>query len=464
MTCLSEACPAAYAGTVGEDDRGSTVAILAAHPRSSAMLWSASTSSAEVREVPVVHLNSRPEVADLATSLDEMFGCTVTLLRLNEVRWDQDFNPTALIAEIALPSTGLPEGFAWTPVGPTDLTTVEPAWVRPSLASWVEQRDGGWSPLRPAWSRPGWFDGAAEWMVTRMKDAGYRAPQRPRVRHLWGLSIVLSAESQDGTAFLKCSTGLFRHEAVLTQALADYSPGTVPTVLAVEPDLGWLLMRDFGNRLLGDEPETLWTAGLDLLVQAQRAWAHRTQMLTALGAPNRPLDDLADWVAESPHDQTLMSRLEPAFRSDWCAATHVLSVSCRRLAQLGPDPTLVNSDFHPWNVAVTDSGAVLFDWNDPAIAHPFLDLATYVLRTDNLDMRRHLVDHYLASWDTQLTQRDLEQAGSLALIVGCLYQVRMYRDLLPTLMPEDQGPLADGDQHWMARALRTFDHGIHMTY
>jgi hypothetical protein len=412
----------------------------------------------------LAHLNADPGVTDLTTWLRHLFGRPVTLLRLNEVKWDRDWNPTALVAEIALPSTGVPDGYVWAPMGPSDLASVEPPWVRPSLASWVEERTAGWSPLRPAWSRPGWFEKAADWMVRRMADAGFREPQPPRVRHLWGLSIVLSAESRDGTAFLKCSSGLFRKEAVLTKALDDQSTGLVPSVLAVEPDAGWLLMRDFGDQLLGDEPEHRWTVGLDLLAEAQHTWAHRTRQLSTLGAPTRPLRELGDWIVELPHDQTLMRQLPPSLRTDWRAATKALTTSCHRLEQLGPDPTLVNSDFHPWNVALTETGAVLFDWNDPAIAHPFLDLATYILRTANHDVRRDLLTHYLASWREQLPQPDLQEAGRLALIVGCLYQVRMYSQLLPTLMPDDLGQLAKGDQHWMGRALRTLEHGIDMTY
>jgi Phosphotransferase enzyme family len=186
--------------------------------------------------------------------------------------------------------------------------------------------------------------------------------------------------------------------------------------------------------------------------------------LSTLGAPTRPLRELADWIVESPHDQTLMAQLPPPLRADWRAATKALATSCHRLEQLGPDPTLVNSDFHPWNVALAETGAVLFDWNDPAITHPFLDLATYLLRTANRAFRRDLLNHYLASWGEQLPQPDLQEAGRLALIVGCLYQVRMYSQLLPTLMPDDLGQLAKGDQHWMGRALRTLEHGIDMTY
>ena len=68
----------------------------------------------------------------------------------------------------------------------------------------------------------------------------------------------------------------------MTQALADRSPGYFPDVLAVEPDRGWLLMRDLDARLLGDQPESMWQLGLDALAGLQQKWLGRTDDLLAV--------------------------------------------------------------------------------------------------------------------------------------------------------------------------------------
>ena len=50
--------------------------------------------------------------------------------------------------------------------------------------------------------------------------------------------------------------------------------------------------------------------------------------------------------------------------------------ACDRLAALGPGPTVMHGDFHPWNVLRADERIVVIDWSDAAMGHPFTELAT----------------------------------------------------------------------------------------
>ena len=122
---------------------------------------------------------------------------------------------------------------------------------RAAVASWARERADGWSPLRPAWSRPGWFARASTWMVEQMAAVGRPAVGAPRQHQLWGLSVVLRAPSADGDVFFKCTVDLFRREAAVTQALAGLMPDVMPEVLAVDELQGWMLMRDLGARRAG---------------------------------------------------------------------------------------------------------------------------------------------------------------------------------------------------------------------
>ncbi len=185
----------------------------------------------------------------------------------------------------------------------------------------------------------------------RWSAAGYADPQPPTVHHLWGLSVVLAAQSRSGTAFLKCSGDHFRGEAAVTQALAERSPAHLPTVIAIEPERGWLLMRDFDAPELGEQPEASWGVGLDALLELQQAWLGRGDELVALGADSRPLTDLAAWVEASAGDTALLAPLTSEKRSQWLDAVPTMVQACHRLNELGPEPSLVHGDFHPWNVA-----------------------------------------------------------------------------------------------------------------
>src|SRR5205085_5230621 len=111
-----------------------------------------------------------------------------------------------------------PPGHVWHRLDSPAVERLAPSSVRAAVSTWLDERDHGWSPRRPVWSRPGWHAPAAAWMVEQMSLAGQPPTTTPRIHHLWDLSVVLEAGSAQGAAFLKCSPEIFRHEAVITRA------------------------------------------------------------------------------------------------------------------------------------------------------------------------------------------------------------------------------------------------------
>jgi hypothetical protein len=410
-----------------------------------------------------VTVGAEPEIEDVIRAVSDLVGKPVTLLRANAATWDSDFDATAMIVEIDALTTA-PSGFCWALLNETDIGTIEPVWARASLRSWIEERTNGWSELRPQWSWPGWLAEASRWMQEQMITAGYEEPEVPHIHYLWGVSAVLAAGSRSGSAFMKCSSDRFRHEARTTQALAERSPDYLPEVVAIEPERGWLLMRDLGGKPLGDQPESTWELGIDALAGVQQLWLGRADELQQTGAEARPLTTLADWVNGTARDAELMERLTPESRDDWLESVPGMVDACTTLDRVGPGVSLVHGDFHPWNVVAGKDGTRIFDWTDAAVGHPFLDIVTYVMRTDDVALRRHLFDRYLNRWSDYLSSENLQEAGRLALVVGALYQAHTYTQLIPTVMPDDLSDLRDGDIRWMQRALYRSVHGIDGPY
>lgn len=446
-------------------DAGCLVVVLAPRQGDGATLCRLPSASGReaVCALPTVAVSAEPDMDEVVQAVSRLVGGPVTLLRANAAAWNSGFDVTALIVEIGPLSTE-PRGFCWALLNEPEVETVDPAWARASMRSWTRERIAGWSDLRPQWSRPGWLAEASRWMQGQMIAAGYPDPEVPRIHQLWGISVVLSAASSTGSAFLKCSSDRFRHEGRMTQALAHRSPGYFPDVLAVEPDRGWLLMRDLDAPLIGDQPESMWQLGLDALAGLQQKWVGRTDDLLAAGAELRPLCQLADWVNGTAQDADLMSRFDHEVREAWPASVPAMVAACTSLDQIGPGPTLTHGDFHPWNVVARQDGTRIFDWTDAAVAHPFLDLVTYIMRTDDLALRHHLLQCYLGLWSRYLSSDDLKAAGRLALVVGALYQAYSHSQLIPTVMPDDLAQLRDGDVHWLRRALNRLDHGVQGTY
>jgi hypothetical protein len=446
-------------------DAGCLVVVLAARQGGVATLCRVPSTLGHgaVCALPTVVVSAEPGLDEVVRAVSRLVGAPVTLLRANAAAWDAGFDTTAMLVEIGPLSTE-PRGFRWVLVSESDAQTVDPAWARDSMRSWTRERVAGWSDLRPQWSRPGWLAEAAQWMHRQMTAAGYLDPEFPRIHQLWGISVVLSAASRTGRAFLKCSSDRFRHEGRVTQALADRSPGYLPDVLAVEPERGWMLMRDLNAPLLGDQPESTWVLGLEALAGLQQMWLERSEELLAAGAEPQPLSQLAEWVQGTVLDAGLMDRFAPGVHEAWLAAAPAMADACLTLDRIGPGPSLVHGDFHPWNVAAGHAGTRIFDWTDAAVGHPFLDLVTYIMRTGDPARRGQLLQRYLGLWSRHLSSHDLQAASQLALVVGALYQAYNHWQLIPTVMPDDLAQLRDGDVQWLRRALDRLDHGIQGPY
>ena len=433
--------------------------LLVPHPRRTAVLVAA---AAAPPRLPTVLLDREeptlPEI--LAAAADVVDPATATVLR--QVMTADGDAQDDLLVELDAVTTEPRAGWAWLDLDTEVISRLEPETSRTAVAHWAGERADGWSPQRPAYSRPGWFAEASAWMVEQLAAHGYPATGPPWLHQLWDISAVLRGHSTHGDAYLKCSPDLFRHEAAVTRALAERMPGQVPEVVAVDPDRGWLLMRDLGGAELGDQDESLWHEGAAVHGRIQASWLGRTDELVGLGLPVRSLATLADEVQRWTADTVLLDRMTEDLRWRWSAAGPALVEVCRRLESLGPRPSLVHGDFHPWNVTSgPEGGTRVFDWTDAAVSHPFVDLATYVFRTEDAAVRRQLVAAYLAAWEGAAPEAVLREAAALALVVGALYQVQSYRAILPSLprAGADAG-LAGADLEWIDRCLTRHEHGL----
>ena len=234
------------------------VSLRVPHPRRTAILVVEDPTPDETRtppgraSLPTLRLPSaEPRLPDILASVDVVDTRTTAVLRQVmtsptsvENREPGENGEASLMVEFEAGATEPPSGWTWRDLDAGTIEGLEPATSRAAVASWARERAEGWSPLRPAWSHPGWFARASAWIVEQMAADGRPALGTPRQHQLWDLSVVLRATSADGDVFFKCSAELFQHEAFVTQALAELMPELVPEVIAVDGARGWMLMRD----------------------------------------------------------------------------------------------------------------------------------------------------------------------------------------------------------------------------
>lgn len=439
-----------------------TIVVLVPHPSRRALLASAPPewSSDRVGQPPTVALDSDFTTSACLTAVEALLGVQPRALRIDTRRRDPSGEPTLAVVDLEAIGPDAPSPFVWTDWATLPLDSLEPPELREALPRWIGRRELGPTIADPPWSVAGWFDRASHWMVERMAEMRTPAFEAPRIVYLWGISIILRAPSSLGPLFLKASAPVFGHEAAVTALLASVTPDLVTQVAAIEPDEDWLLMRDHGGRTLGDGTPETWARGLDVLAEIQHAWVGREQELVDAGVPVRSVAALAEALPSFADLEPLATELTGDDRTAWNESIGAFVDACHRLDAIGPASTLVHGDLHPWNVADTPEGPRIFDWTDAALSHPFLDLAVYATRPDDLALRHALRDTYLAHWTAQLSTAELKEAGDLAIVVGALHQVDAYVRILSSLDPDDRGDLAGAAGSWARAAVATLGDGI----
>ena len=299
----------------------------------------------------------------------------------------------------------------------------------------------------------------AQWTADRMTAAGLQPVGGSTLAYEGPLAIVLRTPFDGGQLFTKASLPLFAAEARTTRALADATPDWLPRVVDIEPDEGWLLMDDFGDRLLGDEPFEAWPDGLRLFGRIQRVWLGRGGDLLAAGAEERPLEQLSTVLPLLLDVGGLGDRVPAATRRAWPATVERLQGAARELEDIGLPDTILHGDLHPWNIATTPGGLVIFDWSDTAVGPPFLDISVYLGRARR-DARRPILDAYLTAWADVAPRAALVRAAELAMPLGAISQVLTYQRIAAAGTSGVPSEFAGADAGWLENAIAGLDDGL----
>ena len=228
-------------------------------------------------------------------------------------------------------------------------------------------------------------------MAAQLEAAGTPALGDPTVTQLWAISTMLRVETTDGRAFLKACARVFDAEPAMTEALHRTLPGAVPEVIAIDAAEGWLLMRDAGGVIMGEQPADTWPAALPALAAIHRATSGGLDGIELEDRGPAALAASLPALLESPFVAAFPDDIGPRFR----AAAPRLHDACEALASLPPGPTLMHGDFHPWNALRDGDRVVVIDWSDSAMGHPFMDLTNWFKRVGDPTARRAMLDVWL---------------------------------------------------------------------
>jgi Phosphotransferase enzyme family len=258
------------------------------------------------------------------------------------------------------------------------------------------------------WFRAGWLDDVTAWIDASAERTG---PLEELHKRAW--SAMLLVPTVKGAAYFKASAPALAHEAALTEALARWRPDCTVGLIAVEPDRGWMLMRDSGEALrsvLEREPaleqfEPLFVryAGLQLEL------VERRDDVLALGVPDRRLPRMTELAEDLPVDLDLVRDLVGTIESH------------------GLPETLVHEEVHAGNVLVRNGEHVFIDWADSCVGHPIFGIVV-ALRSiaDRFELEPgapaldRLADAYLEPWTSIASRTSLRTLLPTAYRLGML--------------------------------------------
>lgn len=278
------------------------------------------------------------------------------------------------------------------------------------------------------WTAPDFVAAAHGWIDARLTELGPTRTGEITQPHVRPWSTAMRVPTDDGDVWFKVNHAPLAHEAAVASLLAQRVPDRVPPLLAADPERGWMLMADAGTRLrevVADE-RTLdrWTDALAATARIQLACEDDVDAFLAMGVPDLRLAVLPDRYALFLEQHG--AELEPRLR----VPVERVAEECDRLAAYGIRDTIQHDDLHDGQVFVRDEVALIMDWGDACVSHPFFTLSVTLLGViswgvDDVagseDLEPYL-DAYLGPYRDRY-DGDLEAAARLAMRLGWVCRV-----------------------------------------
>lgn len=298
------------------------------------------------------------------------------------------------------------------------------------LMSWFDWRHSD-NSLRVAWMREGWFRQTRNWILDLADRMEMTALSEPKQVRTWVRSSTIELETDDGTLYFKAVPKIFNYEPIVTRVLSIRHPESVPDVRAVHVENGWMLMRDFGSRLLSEVKDIeVWKQAICNYAKIQTDMTSSTQSLVALGVPDRNVDYLASQIDQVMHD--LPTSLSEDEQKTLAQMASTLRSMCIELADFFIPLTITHGDFWSGNTVIkADGSSLFFDWSDASVSHPFFDIVSFLSEIDAElahipDAKTILLETYLEQWTMYEPMSNLKHAYQLAEVLANVHQALFY--------------------------------------
>lgn len=304
-----------------------------------------------------------------------------------------------------------------------------PSALNEGLARWqIEQRSGVIPERRAPWALPGWHAEAERWIADQVPRLGRGAIRSIDPIKSWSISCVLKVVSESGVLYFKVSRDLplFVNEGPVMTRLAELYPDRLPAPLALAPELGWMLLDDFGDPPGGDAPLDLQARLMRDFARIQIDSSQKIEALLAAGCKDRRFDVLLSQIEPLLDDELVLALLTHEERAQLKQIAPRLRELIAALISLPIPVALLHGDLHSGNVVLHENSLLYFDWTDAAVSHPFFDMIHIFMEEDEAK-RTELQESYLLAWEERYPKADVRRAWELASALYGLYHAVSYQ-------------------------------------
>jgi hypothetical protein len=262
--------------------------------------------------------------------------------------------------------------------------------------------------------------------------------------HVRPWSTVMRVPTGQGAVYFKASASVAVHDTAVTHIISQRQPNTIPPVLAIDTERGWMLLADGGLRLreafrVQKKPMHDWSEILADYADLQIVLAGYVEELLAVDVPDQRLARLPGLYEEILNDTQwlLIGQPDGLTTTEYqrlVEAKPYVAQMCRQLASYGVPESLHHNDLHDGNIFIRNGRYLFFDWGDSSVSHPFFCLRTVFVSMENtfgLAEDAPVFDTfsqtYLARWTQFETDDNLAAAFALARQLWALSSAVKYR-------------------------------------
>jgi hypothetical protein len=341
-------------------------------------------------------------------------------------------DPEAVIHVVSGQGASSLAGASWTRIDALAGRDV-PTVVGDVIAGTVDEHHGtaAWPARRPAWFRDGWLAEADAWADDAIAATGRRRMGPTVPVRMWSLSAVLripvAGASGDESVWFKATCEWFRAEPAITDVVGTFAADHVPTLVAVDRDRAWMLMTPLPGPDLRDQP-TYAPIAAAAIASTQRSSIGHLGSLTAAGCPDRTLQPTLDALHGLVHGSIELDALTSEERGAAVAAESWIAEQIGELFAGAIPSTIVHGDCHLGNVAADGDRAVLYDWTDACVSHPFLD-GVLLARSAGDEHDDVIKAAYTASWREEYPDAEVDRTWELAKFGNRVFQAISYEGI-----------------------------------